>query len=77
VIKIYLVIFSKIYSFKQVVAVHYNVVKPRSSDVNENLLSEIARNQFGLTEDQVKNGQPLEHVLEEVFHFKSNLYAYK
>ncbi len=54
------------------VAVQYNVVKPRSSDVNENLLSEIARNQFGLTEDQVKNGQPLEHVLEEVFHFKLN-----
>ncbi len=74
VIKIYLVIFSKIYSFKQVVAVQYNVVKPRSSDVNENLLSEVARNQFGLTEEQVKNGQPLEHVLEEVFHFKWNFF---
>lgn len=50
----------------QVVAVHYNLVKPRSADVNENLLSEVARNQFGLTEDQIKNGQPLEHVIEEV-----------
>lgn len=50
----------------QVVAVHTNVVKPRSADVNENLLSETARNQFGLTDEQVKNGQPLENVLEEV-----------
>jgi epithelial splicing regulatory protein 1/2 len=53
----------------KVVAVQYNVVKPRSSDVNENLLSEVARNQFGLTEEQVKNGQPLEHVLEELDQF--------
>lgn len=48
------------------VAAHCNLVKPRSADVNENVLSEVARNQFGLTEDQVKNGHPLEHVLEEV-----------
>lgn len=52
--------------FIQVVAVRYNLVKPRSADVNENVLSEVARNQFGLNEDQVKNGQPLENVLEEV-----------
>ena len=49
-------------------AVHTNVVKPRSADVNENLLSETARNKFGLTDEQVKNGQPLENVLEEVIH---------
>jgi len=53
----------------KVVAVHYNLVKPRSADVNENVLSEVARNQFGLSEDQVKSGQPLENVLEELDQF--------
>ncbi|RWS03372.1 epithelial splicing regulatory protein 1-like protein, partial [Dinothrombium tinctorium] len=48
-----------------VVAALYKVVKPRSADVNENILSEVARNNFGLTEDQIKSGQPLENVLEE------------
>ncbi len=59
----------------QVVAVHTNVVKPRSADVNENLLSETARNKFGLTDEQVKNAQPLENVLEEVVN--STLKKYK
>lgn len=50
----------------QVVAVHCNHAKPRTADVNENVLSEVARNQFGLTEYQIKSGQPLENIIEEV-----------
>ncbi|CAG2159392.1 unnamed protein product [Oppiella nova] len=53
----------------KVVAVHTNVVKPRSADVNENILSEVARNKYGLTEEMIKNGQPLENVLEELDQF--------
>ncbi|CAG2104484.1 unnamed protein product [Medioppia subpectinata] len=53
----------------KVVAVHTSVVKPRSADVNENLLSEVARNQYGLTEELIKDGQPLENVLEELDQF--------
>lgn len=35
-------------------------------DVSGCVLSDVARNDFGLTEDQVKSGQPLEQAIEEV-----------
>lgn len=48
------------------VAVYCKPVKPRSADVNENVLSGVARNYFGLSDDLIKGVQPLENVLEEV-----------
>lgn len=53
-------------SSSQVVAVHCKYVKPRTVDVSGCVLSEVTRNDFGITEDQVKSGQPLEQVIEEV-----------
>ena len=50
----------------QVVAVQCKYVKPRSADVFSHVLSEVARTKFGLTEDLIKSGQPLEQVIEEV-----------
>lgn len=50
----------------KVVAVQLNTVKPHTADMNENVLSEQCRAEIGLTEEMVKNGQPLEHVLEQV-----------
>lgn len=57
--------------YLQVVAVHCKPVKPRRSDVNDNTLSEDARKTFGLTEDGIKSGQPLDSVLEEVRNVNS------
>jgi len=54
---------------RKVVHVHNAVVKPASADINENILSEVARNRYGLTEDQIKNGQTLESVIEQLDQF--------
>ncbi|RWS31452.1 epithelial splicing regulatory protein 1-like protein [Leptotrombidium deliense] len=60
----------------KIVAAQCKFVKPRSADVNENVLSEVARNHFGLSEDQIKSGQPLENVLEEFDQFaKAKLHS--
>ncbi|XP_074603955.1 uncharacterized protein LOC141857360 [Brevipalpus obovatus] len=50
---------------RKVVAVHCKYVKPRTAEAAANVLSEVSRNEFGLTEEQVKSGQPLEQVIEE------------
>ena len=51
-------------------------VKPRAADINENVLSEQARDELGLQEDQVRSGKPLESAIEEVslflFFFQRN-----
>ncbi|XP_064466470.1 epithelial splicing regulatory protein 2-like isoform X2 [Ornithodoros turicata] len=49
----------------KVVAAQHNWVRPRSSDENENLLSDTCRTELGITEEQVKNGQPLEQVIDQ------------
>uniref|UniRef100_T1ILP7 RRM domain-containing protein n=1 Tax=Strigamia maritima TaxID=126957 RepID=T1ILP7_STRMM len=53
----------------KVVAVQQNVVKPRTADVNENVLSDQCKTEFGLCEEQVKNGQFLEQILEQFDQF--------
>lgn len=40
------------------------IVRPPTEDINENVLGEQCREDFRLTEDQVKNGQPLENVID-------------
>ncbi|GAB6030575.1 hypothetical protein CHUAL_007437 [Chamberlinius hualienensis] len=59
----------------KVVAAQFNIVKPRTADINENVLSEQCRAEVGLTEEQVRTtGQPLEQVLEQFDQFaKSKL----
>lgn len=46
-----------------------HVVKPRGYDVNENSLSDVCRTELGLTEEQIKTGQPIEQVIEQVSDF--------
>ncbi|KFM78083.1 RNA-binding protein fusilli, partial [Stegodyphus mimosarum] len=53
----------------KVVAAQTHVVKPRACDVNENALSEACRTELGLSEEQVKTGQPLEQVVEQLDQF--------
>ncbi|KAK2724889.1 hypothetical protein QYM36_001378 [Artemia franciscana] len=50
---------------KQVVGLKEFFVKPRAADINENVLSEQARDELGLQEDQVRSGKPLESAIEE------------
>ncbi|KAK4300579.1 hypothetical protein Pmani_027223 [Petrolisthes manimaculis] len=40
------------------------IVRPPTEDINENVLGEQCREDFGLTEDKVKNGQPFESVVD-------------
>jgi epithelial splicing regulatory protein 1/2 len=49
----------------KVVFVHKRVVKPRTADINENVLSEQTQTELGLHEDQVKCGDALEVVVEQ------------
>uniref|UniRef100_A0A1W7RAM2 Epithelial splicing regulatory protein 1 n=1 Tax=Hadrurus spadix TaxID=141984 RepID=A0A1W7RAM2_9SCOR len=53
----------------KVVAVQQHIVKPRCSDINDNLLSDICKNEIGLADDVIKNGQPLEQVLDQLDQF--------
>ncbi|XP_023221970.1 RNA-binding protein fusilli-like isoform X1 [Centruroides sculpturatus] len=53
----------------KVVAIQQNVVKPRCYDINDNLLSDTCRNEIGLEDEVIKNGQPLEQVLEQFDQF--------
>lgn len=52
--------------FVQVVTEQQYIVRPPAEDINENVLGEQCREDFGLTEDKVKNGQPLENVIDSV-----------
>ncbi|XP_037283589.2 epithelial splicing regulatory protein fusilli isoform X1 [Rhipicephalus microplus] len=49
----------------KVVAVQQNLVKPRSCDVNENVISESCRTEYGISEEQLKNAVPLEQVIDQ------------
>ncbi|XP_067005775.1 RNA-binding protein fusilli isoform X2 [Anabrus simplex] len=49
----------------KVVGVTQYLVKPRVADINENVLSEQIVAESGLTEELVKNGQPLETVIQQ------------
>lgn len=42
------------------------IVRPPTEDINENVLGEQCREDFRLTEDKVKNGQPFESVVDSV-----------
>ncbi|KAH9362421.1 hypothetical protein HPB48_020169 [Haemaphysalis longicornis] len=52
-------------TFRWVVAVQQNLVKPRSCDVNENVISESCRTEYGISEEQLKNAVPLEQVIDQ------------
>ena len=41
-------------------------IKPRSADINENVLSEQAKEELGMTEDLIRKGQPLDQVIAQV-----------
>ena len=47
----------------QVVGQNYYHVKPSTSDINENLLSEQCRTDYGLTEVSIKEALPLAAVI--------------
>ena len=51
---------------EQVVAVQEHWVKPRSADINENVLSEPAKEELGLSEDLIRKGRPLDQVVSQV-----------
>ena len=55
-------------TWKQVVSVEEHWVKPRSADINENVLSELAKDELGLSEEQIRKGNSLEHVIAKVFY---------
>ncbi|XP_063591181.1 RNA-binding protein fusilli-like isoform X4 [Penaeus indicus] len=49
---------------RKVVTEQQYIVRPLSGDINENVLGEQCREDYGLTEEQVKNGQPFENVID-------------
>lgn len=53
----------------KVIVAQTHVVKPRGYDVNENSLSDVCRTELGLTEEQLKTGQPIEQVVEQLDQF--------
>jgi hypothetical protein len=50
----------------QVVSVQEHWVKPRSADINENVLSESTKEELGLCEDLIRKGQSLDQVVSQV-----------
>lgn len=55
------------FAFLQEVTVQDYWVKPRSADINENVLSEQAREELGLSEELIRTkGNPLDQVLLQV-----------
>ena len=55
----------------QVVSVQEHWVKPRSADINENVLSESTKEELGLCEDLIRKGQSLDQVVSQVKMFVS------
>ena len=47
-------------------AVQQHYVKPNSQEYTDNVLSEECKQVTGLSEEHIKNAQPLEQVLDEV-----------
>lgn len=66
----------KIRYLLQVIVAQTHVVKPRGCDVNENSLSDVCRTELGLSEEQLKSGQPLEQVIEQVSYFVLFIYLF-
>ena len=52
----------------QVVCLQQHYVRPTADDISETVLTEECKIQTGLSEDAIRNAQPLEQVLEEVGH---------
>ncbi len=50
----------------QVVALHQQHVRPTADDISETVLTEECKIQTGLSEEEIKNAQPLEPVIDEV-----------
>ena len=48
-------------------------MKPRSADINENVLSESTKEELGLCEDLIRKGQSLDQVVSQV---KNKLFAF-
>jgi len=48
---------------------HY--VKPKNKDVNDNILAEMSRDCFGITEDKIKHALSLDSVLSQVGHLEA------
>ena len=51
---------------RQVVALQCHHVRPMTDDISETVLTEECKIQTGLSEEAIKNAQPLEQVLDEV-----------
>ena len=51
---------------RQVVAVQQYVVRPQTADSSDSFLSEVCKNDYQLTEEQVKNGESLESAIQRV-----------
>ena len=45
---------------------HKRIVKPRTADINENVLSEQTQTELGIHEEQVKCGDSLDEVVQQV-----------
>uniref|UniRef100_A0A1W7RAH2 RNA-binding protein fusilli n=1 Tax=Hadrurus spadix TaxID=141984 RepID=A0A1W7RAH2_9SCOR len=56
-------------SNNKVVAVEQRVVKPSCIDINDNLLLDTCKGEYGLSEEMVKGGKPLEFVIEQFDQF--------
>ncbi len=52
--------------YLQVVSLQNHYVRPATDDISENVLTDECKLQTGLSEEAVKNGKPLEQVLDEV-----------
>ena len=57
--------FSPFLAFLQVVSQHSYHVRPTTSDINENLLSEQCRTDYGLTEVSIKEALPLDAIVRQ------------
>ncbi|XP_046354450.1 epithelial splicing regulatory protein 1-like isoform X1 [Haliotis cracherodii] len=53
----------------KVIAVQHHYVKPQPNELSETLLTEDCKTETGIDENAVKNGQSLDHVLEEFDRF--------
>ncbi|XP_043222924.1 epithelial splicing regulatory protein 1-like isoform X2 [Amphibalanus amphitrite] len=53
----------------KVVAVQQYVVRPQSADSSDSFLSEVCKNDYQLTEEQVKNGESLESAIQRFDQF--------
>jgi len=55
----------------QVVTLQHQYVRPVSDDLSEMKLSNECKTLTGLCEENIRNAQPLDHVLDDVSYFAS------